>query len=105
MSTPPLSTDLTLTYNILCLVMISVVNWYKLGNYDFGLGVPRAVLDEIKNNTAYKTEEDKKEALLRYFLKNVPMASWEKVAGALYRMKEKTALEAVKAIMILRPTG
>ena len=85
--------------------MISVVNWYKLGDYECGLGVPRAVLDEIKNNTAYKTEEDKKEALLRYFLKNVPMASWEKVAGALYRMEEKTALEAVKAIMILRPTG
>ena len=85
--------------------MISVVDWYKLGYYISGLGVPPAVLDEIENNTAYKTEEDKKEALLRYFLKNVPMASWEKVAGALYRMKEKTALEAVKAIMILRPTG
>ena len=105
MSTLPLFTDLTLTYNILCLVMISVVNWYELGDYECGLGVPQAVLDEIKNNTAYKTEEDKKEALLRYFLKNVPMASWEKVAGALYRMEEKTALEAVKAIMILRPTG
>ena len=85
--------------------MISVVDWYKLGYYNSGLGVPRAVCDEIKNNTAYKTEEDKKEALLRYFLKNVPMASWEKVAGALYMMEEKTALEAVKAIMILRPTG
>ena len=102
MSTPSLSTDLTFTYNNLRLVMISVVNWYKLGGYDSGLGVPRAVLNEIKNNTAYKTEEDKKEALLQYFLKNVPMASWQKVAGALYRMKEKTALEA---IMILRPTG
>ena len=85
--------------------MISVVNWYELGHYISGLGVPYAVLVEIKNNTAYKTEEDKKEALLRYFLKNVPMASWQKVAGALYRMEEKTALEAVKAIMILRPTG
>ena len=83
--------------------MISVVDWYTLGDFISGLGVPQAVLDEIKNNTAYKTEEDKKEALLRYFLKNVPMASWEKVAGAL--LKEKTALEAVKAIMILRPTG
>ena len=85
--------------------MISVVNWYELGHYFSGLGVPEAVLDEIKNNTAYKTEEDKKEALLRYFLKNVPMASWQKVAGALYWMAEKTALEVVKAIMILRPTG
>ena len=100
-----LFTDLTFTYTRLCLVLISVVDWYKLGNYHYGLGVPRAVLDEIKNNTAYKTEEDKKEALLQYFLKNVPMASWEKVAGALYWMQEKTALEAVKATMILRPTG
>ena len=105
MSTLSLSTDLTLTYNNLRLVMISVVNWYELGDYNYGLGVPYAVLDEIKNNTAYKTEEDKKEALLRYFLKNVPMASWQKVAGALYRMEEKTALKVVKAIMILRPTG
>ena len=47
------------------------MNWYKLGIYNSGLGVPPAVLVEIKNNTAYKSEEDKKEALLRYFLKNV----------------------------------
>ena len=77
----------------------------SLGNYVSGLGVPKAVHDQIRKNTAYKTEEDKKEALLQYFLKYVPMASWQRVAGALYWREEKTALEAVKAIMILKPTG
>ena len=61
------------------------------------------MLDEI--NTAYQTEEKKKEALLLYFLKNVPMASWQRVAGALHRMGEKTALEAVRAFTILTPAG
>ena len=44
-------------------------------------------------STAYQTEEEKKEALLLYFLHNVPMASWQRVAGALHWRGEKTALE------------
>ena len=95
--------DPTLNYNNLHRLTASVKNWSDLGHYDSGLGVPRAVLDEI--NTAYQTEEEKKEALLLYFLHNVPMASWQRVAGALHWMEEKTALEAVRAFTIFTPAG
>ena len=55
--------------------------------------------DDIRNNTAYKTEEEKKEALLLYYLHTIPMASWPSVAGALHRREEKTALQAVKLFL------
>ena len=35
-------------------------------------------------STAYQTEEEKKEALLLYYLHTMPMASWQNVAGALH---------------------
>ena len=59
--------------------------------------------DDISASTDYKTEEEKKAALLQYFLDNVPMASWQTVAGALHRRKEKMALQMVKAL--LPPSG
>ena len=95
--------DPTLNYNNLRRLTASVKNWYGLGNYLSGLGVPHAVLDEI--STAYQTEERKKDAILLYFLKNVPMASWQRVAGALHYWGEKTALEAVRAFTIFTPAG
>ena len=95
--------DPTLYYNNLHPLTASVKNWRGLGDYISGLGIPPAVLNEI--NTAYQTEEEKKEALLLYFLHNVPMASWQRVAGALHWMGEKTALEAVRAFTIFTPAG
>ena len=93
---PPPCADPTLTINNLRLVTASVEDWYELGWYIGGLGVPLAVCDDIKDNTAYKTKEEKKEALLLYYLHTVPMASWPSVAGALHYREEKTALQAVK---------
>ena len=94
--------DPTLNYNNLHRLTASVKNW-QLGDYFSGLGVPEAVRDEI--NTAYQTEEEKKEAILLYFLHNVPMASWQRVAGVLHYVEEKTALEAVRAFTIFTPAG
>ena len=94
-----LPTDPTLTINNLHLVTSSVQNWKKLGNYHYGLGVPRPVLDEISDNPAILTEEDKMTAMLQYFLNNVPMASWQKFAGALYWRKEEKALQAAKKFL------
>ena len=97
--------DPTLTINNLRLVMASVKNWYGLGVYRGGLDVPYAVCDEIRTSTAYQTEEEKKEALLLYYLDTVPMASWQNVAGALHYLEEVTALQAVKAFLKYTPAG
>ena len=98
---PSLCADSTLTINNLRTVTSSVRDWYGLGNYDYGLGVPRPVLDEFRDNPAMTSKEDKRTEILLYFLRNVPMpmASWERFAGALYRMKEERALQAVKKFL------
>ena len=77
--------------------MASVKNWYE--HFHGGLDVPDTVCDGISDSTAYQTEEEKKEALLLYYLHTMPMASWQNVAGALHYMKEETALQAVKAFL------
>ena len=96
--------DPTLTINNLRLVMASVKDWYYLGRYG-GLNVPEAVCVEIRASTAYQTEEEKKEALLLYYLDTMPMASWQDVAGALHYRKEETALQAVKVFLKLTLAG
>ena len=95
---PSLCADSTLTINNLCTVTSSVRDWYDLGNYHSGLGVPYLVRNEIRANPAM-TEEDKRTEVLLYFLRNAPMASWERVAGALYDMEEERALQAVKKFL------
>ena len=95
---PSLCADSTLTINNLRTVTSSVRDWYDLGGYCYGLGVPGPVLAEIRTNPAM-TEEDKRTEVLLYFLRNDPMASWERVAGALYWMKEERALQAVKKFL------
>ena len=95
---PSLCADSTLTINNLRTVTSSVRDWYYLGSYFSGLGVPYTVRGEIRDNPAM-TEEDKRTEVLLYFLRNVPMASWEMVAGALYWRKEERALQAVKKFL------
>ena len=56
---------------------------------------------EISDNPAILTVEDKKTAMLRYFLNNVPMASWKRVTGALFSMKEEIALWAAKMFLTI----
>ena len=95
---PSLCADSTLTINNLRTVTSSVSDLYNLGSYHHGLGVPSRVLREIRANPAM-TEEDKRTEVLLYFLRNVPMASWERVAGVLYWRKEERALQAVKKFL------
>ena len=101
----PLCTDPTLTIRNLCLVTASVQNWYHLGWYRGGLGVPEAVRNEIRASIAYQTNHKRKEALLLYYLLTIPMASWSSLAGALHYNKEKTALDAVKGFLEDTPAG
>ena len=99
------SADPTLNINSLGRVTASVKKWYNLGNDRGGLDVPPAVCDQIKDSNDYQTEEKKKEALLIYYLCTMPMASWPSVAGALHRMEEKTASQAVKVYLKDTPAG
>ena len=99
---PTLCADSTLTINNLRNVTSSVRNWYLLGDYYYGLGVPLPVLNEIKKNRAL-TEEEKKTKVLLYFLHNARMASWGRVAGELYYMNEEGALQAVKEFLPVSP--
>ena len=95
---PSLCADSTLTINNLRTVTSSVRYWYRLGHYLYGIGVPAPVLNEIRDNPAM-TEEDKRTEVLLYFLRSDPMASWERVAGALYYIQEERALQAVKKFL------
>ena len=95
---PSLCAGSTLTINNLRTVISSVRDLYGLGEYTYGLGVPLRVLDEIRDNPAM-TEEDKRTEVLLYFLRNVPMASWERVAGVLYWRKKERELQAVKKFL------
>ena len=101
---PPCA-DPTLTLKNLCLVTASVHNWYNLGWYRGGLGIPQSVRNEIRDNTDYQTEEEKKEALLLYYLHTIPMASWPNVAGALHFRQGVAALQAVKGFLKDIPAG
>ena len=102
---PPPCADPTLTINNLRQVTASVKNWHDLGQSVGGLNVPHAVCDDIKDNTAYKTEEEKKDALFLYYLRTMPMASWPSVAGALHFREEKTASQAVQIFLERTPAG
>ena len=95
----PSCVDPTLTIKNLSLVTASVEDWHNLGKYVGGLGVPITVRDMIKNNASYQTVEKRKEALLLYYWKTVPRASWQSVAGALHRREEVAASQAIKRFL------
>ena len=58
--------------------------------------VPKIVMDDIRANPSYSTEEEKRIAGLQYYLQTVPGASWERIAGVLWQTQEHTALEGVR---------
>ena len=92
--------DGTLTTRNVRRALASVKDWHGLGcKYIGGLGVPGAVCDDTRDNQPNKTEEEKKEEMLVYYLHTMPQASWQTIAGALYYREEVTALEAVKRFL------
>ena len=60
------------------------------------LGLPVSVYYQIRDNSSYSTEEEKREAMIAYFLNTKPLASWATLAGGLYRKEENVSLEAVR---------
>ena len=57
------------------------------------LGVPYSVYFQIKDNPSYSIEEERREAMILYFLNNIPLASWATLAGRLYSEEQ---IEAVR---------
>ena len=86
-----LPADPTLTLHNVTTVVAPVRDWDKLGAC---LGVPVAKRNEI--DSKYSTYEEKKEALMDYWLRCSPVASWGKLAGKLYYMEEKKSLQLVQ---------
>ena len=60
------------------------------------LGVPYSVYFQIIDNPSYSIEEERREAMILYFLNNIPLASWATLAGRLYSEEQSVSLEAVR---------
>ena len=62
----------------------------------YWLDVHYSVQDQIRDSSAYSSEEERRVAGIEYYLQTMPGASWGRVAGVLWRMGEHTALKAVR---------
>ena len=86
-------------YTLLPAVSTVTEFWWRDDDDEWGLlellGVSQSVMDDIRASPLYSTEEEKRIAGLQYYLHTVPSASWEVIAGGLWRMEEHTALEEV----------
>ena len=79
----------------------STVDYRRLSDC---LNVPDSVYYQIDANLSYPTEENKRKAIITYFLNTIPLASWATLAGRLYYDKEHVSLEAVRTYLH-RTTG
>ena len=92
--------DDSLTPHTLLPAVSSVRQFWRRDDSEWGLlerlGVPWSVMDDIMASPSHSTEEEKRIAGLQYYLQTLPGASWEMIAGSLWRMEEHTALEEVR---------
>ena len=95
--------DTTLTPRTL-LRALSAVRDFWGSRLLFSLGIPYPVLSQI-NSSSYPSEDEKKMAVLQYFLQTVPGVSWGRIAGLLWRLEEHTALEIVRQYLPHKPGG
>ena len=87
--------DASLLPHTLQNIVSSVRRFWYIGLLDY-LRVPFSVQDEIRDSSAYSSEEERRVASVEYYLQTVPGASWGRVAGVLWWLGEHTALEAVR---------
>ena len=92
--------DDSLTPHTLLPAVSSVRQFWRRDDSEWGLlerlGVPWSVMDDTRASPSHSTEEEKRIAGLQYYLQTLPGASWEMIAGSLWRMEEHTALEEVR---------
>ena len=93
------SPDSTLILTNVTRVLESVWDMENLGAV---LNVPLRVQGKIGRD--YATPEQRKNAMVEYWLQSVPNASWSVLAGRFYLLEKTAALEAVKQY-IQSPTG
>ena len=74
--------------------MLKSVDPKQWDDLAFALRVPVSKRDQITRQ--FHTPEQKREALVAYWLQVVPNASWEVLAGALYFWENSKAVEATK---------
>ena len=86
---PVLPPDASLTPHTLLPPLSTVREFWELLGY---LGVPESVRDQISASQSYSSEDEKRVAGLQYYLQTVPGASWGRIVGVLWFMKEHTAL-------------
>ena len=87
--------DTSLTPHKLLHVFSTVSKFWDVGLMNW-LGVPDSVWTQIQDSSSYSSEDEKRMAVLQYCLRTLPGVSWGKIAGVLWRLEEKTALETVR---------
>ena len=55
-----------------------------------------SVWEQIRKSRSYSSEEEKRVAVVQYYLQTVPGVSWGRIASVLWQMEEHTALESVR---------
>ena len=83
--------------------MSTVRDFWDAGGLLQCLGVPHTVKDQITASQLYTSEDEKRMAVLQYYLQTVPGASWGSIASALWGMEEQTALETVRQYLPHKP--
>ena len=90
--------DPTLTVENVTEVMGEVGDWERVTQgdfgYTFGLRIPPSKLQEIKQQSY--TERDRSRLAGEYWVNTDPNASWRRLADALYKEEEDSALTMVK---------
>ena len=67
------------------------------------LGVPTSVRNQIRQDPSYSSEDERRMAVLQYFLQTLPGVSWGMIAGVLWFLEEHTALETVRPYLPHKP--
>ena len=94
------SPDPTLTEENVTAVMRVVRDWRRVGGLDLsagvvlGLNIPDARLDVIEQT--FSSTEEKATALGHYWMNTSLVASWQRLARALYHCGKERAVEAVR---------
>ena len=98
-----LSPDTSLTPLLLVPVLSTVTVRDFWGALLFLLGVPDLVIDQIRLDPSYSSEDEKRMVVLQYSLQTVPGVSWGRIAGVLWFLEEHTALETVRPYLPHKP--